>query len=29
MEEAEFLVKLKNLKSIIAVVEFGSFRTEE
>ncbi|MGG5461203.1 nucleotidyltransferase domain-containing protein [Clostridium sp. B9] len=29
MIEAEFLVKLKNLKSIIAIVEFGSFRTEE
>ncbi|MDV5105935.1 nucleotidyltransferase domain-containing protein [Clostridium perfringens] len=28
MTEADFLEKLKKLKSIICVVEFGSFRTE-
>ena len=28
MREADFLEKLKKLKSIICVVEFGSFRTE-
>ncbi|PWX45104.1 hypothetical protein CYK83_09405, partial [Clostridium perfringens] len=28
MTEADFLAKLKKLKSIICVVEFGSFRTE-
>lgn len=29
MTEAEFLVKLKKLKDIICIVEFGSFRTKE